>query len=125
MNINRRFHHYDHRDHHNHHDMNSHGRNMQESNTPIKDNRFTSKPEIKPNTTESIDALEDIDHRLFHRLKQIQKGALRYAHLQHGSQIARGRDASRGQGRVLKTLILTPEISQRELQNMLDMRSNH
>lgn len=69
-----------------------------------------------------IEDIEEINHRLWHRFERMQKSAIRYAHLQHGSRVAHGKDASRGQGRVLKTLTLVPEITQRDLQNILDMR---
>ena len=66
--------------------------------------------------------LDNLDHRLWHRLEHMQILAGRYARLAAGDRFARGRDASRGQGRVLKALKLVPEITQKDLMELLDMR---
>lgn len=70
-----------------------------------------------------IEDLDNIDHRLWHRLERLQVLAMRYMHAQFGDRMARGRDASRGQGRVLKALSLVKDpISQKDLMEVLDMR---
>ena len=63
-----------------------------------------------------------IDHRLWHRFDRVHDLAYRQARRGHGGRMRQGRDASRGQGRVLKALSLVPEMSQKDLQILLDMR---
>lgn len=65
---------------------------------------------------------EDTNQRLWHQLDRVHGLARRHAHLQDGPRMARGRDGSRGQGRVLKALALVPEATQKDLVGLLDMR---
>lgn len=69
-----------------------------------------------------IDQIESRDHRLWHRLGRVQVLSGRYVQAERGSRFSHGRDGSRGQGRVLKALALVPEISQKDLMLLLDMR---
>lgn len=68
-----------------------------------------------------IDHIDNADQRLWHRLERVQMLSGRLLRAE-GGRLSRGRDASRGQGRVLKALALVPEISQKDLMVLLDMR---
>lgn len=68
-----------------------------------------------------IDHIDNADQRLWHRLERVQMLSGRLLRVE-GGRLSRGRDASRGQGRVLKALALVPEISQKDLMVLLDMR---
>lgn len=69
-----------------------------------------------------IEGLDDVNHRLWHRMDRAHRLAERCLRAEQGGRFSRGRDGSRGQGRVLKALTLVPEISQKDLMMLLDMR---
>lgn len=69
-----------------------------------------------------IEGLEEVNHRLWHRMDRAHRLAERCLRAEQGGRFSRGRDGSRGQGRVLKALTLVPEISQKDLMVLLDMR---
>ena len=70
----------------------------------------------------NFEDIDSLDHRLWHRLEQVQTLAGRYVRMEEGGRLSRGRDGARGQGRVLRALALVPEISQKDLTMLLDMR---
>ena len=65
--------------------------------------------------------MKEQERVLLEKLTQLQDLLVRYG---HRSRLARGPMGNpyRGQGRILKLLRLTPEISQRDLLDLLDMR---
>lgn len=70
----------------------------------------------------NFEDIDSLDHRLWHRLERVQMLAGRYMRTEEGGRLSRGRDGARGQGRVLRALTLVPEISQKDLTMLLDMR---
>ncbi|WP_302961370.1 MarR family winged helix-turn-helix transcriptional regulator [uncultured Adlercreutzia sp.] len=70
----------------------------------------------------NFEDIDSLDHRLWHRLERVQMLAGRYMRMEEGGRLSRGRDGARGQGRVLRALALVPEISQKDLTVLLDMR---
>lgn len=74
------------------------------------------------NLSADFESIDDIDHRLWHRLQHLQMLNSRYMRMGSAGRFSRGRDRSRGQGRVLQALMFTSDISQKDLAQLLDMR---
>lgn len=70
----------------------------------------------------NVESIDNMDQRLWQRLERVEMLGGRCLRMEDSHRFGRGRDGSRGQGRVLQVLSQVSEIGQKELTEQLGMR---